>query len=95
MVLTQKQIEHIAELAKVRLTEEELDLMAQQLSTILDHFQALAEVDTRGVPPTVYPFPLQNVLRPDEITPPLDQKDVLGIAPELEKDYIKVPPILE
>ncbi|MBI2845783.1 MAG: Asp-tRNA(Asn)/Glu-tRNA(Gln) amidotransferase subunit GatC [Chloroflexi bacterium] len=95
MGIDRRQVEHIAELAKLELTPEEIEIFASQLSVILEHFRSLQEVDTGGIPPTAQVIPLRNVLRQDEVVPSLPTEDVLSNAPHKEKGYIKTPPLRE
>lgn len=95
MEITRQEVEHIAELAKIKLSEEELKVFAEQLSVILEHFLSLQEVDTSGISPTAQVIPLHNIMRQDEVTPSLPAEEVLGNAPNKEKGYIKTPPLRE
>ncbi len=95
MVLTRAEVEHIAELGKLDLTEEEKGLFARQLSSILEHFRALEALDTTDISPTAQVVVRKNVMRPDELTPCLTQEEVLLNAPQKERGYFKVPSILE
>ncbi len=92
--LTRDDAAYVARLARLDLTDEELDLYAAQLATVLDHAAELAALDIEGVVPTAHPLPLQNVLRPDEPRPSLDRAEVLGQAPAVEDDRFRVPRIL-
>lgn len=94
MVLSRAEVEHIAELAKLALTEEEREVFARQLSSILEYFQALQALDTKGIPPTAQVIALKNVMRADEVTPCLSPEEALANAPQAEKGYFKVPTIL-
>jgi len=94
MALSRAEVEHIAELVKLALTEKEKELFALQLSTILEHFQTLQALDTTGIPPTAQVIALKNVMRADEITPSLLPEEVLANAPQAEKGYFKVPAVL-
>jgi aspartyl-tRNA(Asn)/glutamyl-tRNA(Gln) amidotransferase subunit C len=94
MVLSRAEVEHIAELVKLALTEEEEEVFARQLSSILEHFQALQALDTTGIPPTAQVITLRNVMRADEITPSLSPEEALVNAPQAEKGYFKVPTVL-
>src|SRR4051794_23624234 len=85
---------HVARLARLDLTEEELEEFTGQLAAVLEHAADVAALDTEGVPPTAHPLPLQNVLRPDEIRPSLDRDEVLAMAPEAEEGRFRVPRIL-
>ncbi len=84
----------MARLARLDLTDEELERFADQLSAVIEHAGDVAALDTTGVPPTAHPIALQNVLREDCVTPSLDRDEVLAQAPEVEADRFKVPPIL-
>jgi len=94
MGLSRAEVEHIAELVKLALKEEEKELFALQLSSILEHFQALQALDTTGIPPTAQVIALKNVMRADEVTPSLSPEEALANAPRAEKGYFKVPTVL-
>ncbi len=94
MGLSRAEVEHIAELVKLALTEEEKEVFALQLSSILEHFQALQALDTTGIPPTAQVIALKNVMRADEVTPSLSPEEALANAPQAEKGYFKVPAVL-
>lgn len=95
MTLTIEEIEHIAELARLILTEEEKSLYREQLSAILDHFTSLQALKTTDIPPTSSVLPARSALRLDEPRPGLSQEDLLRNAPEVEADQFRVPPVLE
>jgi aspartyl-tRNA(Asn)/glutamyl-tRNA(Gln) amidotransferase subunit C len=84
----------VAHLARINLTDEELDLYAAQLSTVIGHAAQVAALDTAGVEPTAHPLPLRNVTRADEPVPCLDRSEVLAQAPAVEDRRFRVPPIL-
>jgi len=86
---------HIARLARLGLTETELERLREQLSNILENFQILQQVDTTDVPPTAQAIPLQNVTRDDEVAPSLPPDDVLANAPQREGDCFRVRAVLE
>jgi aspartyl-tRNA(Asn)/glutamyl-tRNA(Gln) amidotransferase subunit C len=88
-------VEHVARLARLGLTDEEKDRLRRELGLILDHAARVAEVAAEEVPPTSHPIPRANVLRPDEPGPSLTQEEALANAPEVEDGRFKVPPILE
>lgn len=92
--LTPADVAHVAKLARLDVTEEEVDLFAEQLAAVLDHAADVAALDTAGVPPTAHPLPLENVLRSDEPRPSLDRDEVLAMAPDAEGGRFKVPRIL-
>ena len=88
-------IEHVARLARLELTDEEKARLREQLGVILEAAAKVSEVATDDVPPTAYAIPRSNVLRPDEITPSLTVEEVLSNAPEVEDDRFKVPKVVE
>ena len=95
MALTIDEVRHVARLARLRLNDEELVEMQQQLSKILDYFTMLQEIDVAEVPPTAQVTDVVNVVRPDEVRPSMPVEDVLAQAPQREGDFLKVKPILE
>ena len=95
MKLSREEVDHIAELAKVGLTEEEKTLFQEQLSAILEYAEILQRIDTAAIPPTATVLPLRDVMRPDEVRPSLPREDVLANAPQSEDDCFRVQPILE
>lgn len=96
MALSREQVQHIAHLARVGLSDEDIDRFSEQLSEILEYFERLRQVDTEGVPPTAHTLPLHNVWREDdEPVPPLDKESVLANAPVREGDHFRVRVILE
>ena len=95
MSLTREEVLHIAQLAHLGLSEDEVPKFQEQLSEILDHFEALRALDTEGVPPTSHPLPLESVMREDEVAPSLPVEDVLANAPNVEDDLFRVRAVLE
>ncbi|KPL80590.1 hypothetical protein ADN00_01745 [Ornatilinea apprima] len=95
MSLTQSEVEHIAELARLDLTAEELESFRQQLSDILEYAARLQSVDTSGIPPTSSVLPPRSVLRPDVAEQGLSADDVLRNAAQTENHQFRVPPVLE
>ena len=95
MKLSREEVEHIAELAKVGLTEEEKTLFQEQLSAILEYAEMLQQVDTAAIPPTATVLPLRNIMRTDEARPSLPRQDVLANAPQSEDGCFRVKAILE
>ena len=85
---------HIAKLARLELTEEELELFTPQLAAVLEHAADVEALDVADVPPTAHPYPLRNVFRDDELRPSIDRDEVLAQAPDVEDKRFKVPPIL-
>ena len=92
--LTRADVEHVAYLARLGLTEEELARLEGQLNHILDQYATLAELDTDAIPPTAQTIELENILREDVARPSMPPEDVLANAPEREGDYFVVPAIL-
>ena len=95
MALTLEEVEHIARLARLRLTAEEKARFREQLSAILEHMALLKRLDTSAIEPTATVLPLRTVLRPDEVTPSLPPAELLANAPEAEAQMFRVPPVLE
>jgi aspartyl-tRNA(Asn)/glutamyl-tRNA(Gln) amidotransferase subunit C len=95
MKLTREEVLHIARLARVALTEEEISRMSEQLSNLLEHFEVLQKVDTEGVAPTAQSVTLQSVMREDAVAPSLPPEDVLANAPRREGDCFRVRAVLE
>ncbi len=95
MSLTLSEVEHIAQLARLDLTEEEKQRFAGQLSAILDYAARLQALDTQGIPPTASVLPARSALRPDEARPGLETKRLLANAPETEANQFRVPPVLD
>ena len=88
-------IEHVARLARLSLTDEEKERLARQLPSILEHAAKVGEVAAEDVPPTAYAVPRANVFRPDDVAGVLTREAVLAGAPEVEDDRFKVPRIVE
>ena len=95
MKLSREEVEHIAELARLALSDEELALYQEQLSAILEHFERLQELDTEAIPPTATVLPLRSVMRADEPRPPFSREDILVNAPAAEEGCFKVPAVME
>ena len=95
MPIDRAAVDHVAKLARLRLTEEERERMSTELGHILEHVERVQALDLDGVEPTSHSLPLKNVLRPDEVTPSLPQDEALAGAPEAEDGRFKVPRIIE
>lgn len=97
MSLTRAQVSHIAELAKLELTEQEIERMTPQLSAILEYAERLNQLDTDAIAPTASVLPNQNVMRPDAVTPSLTRDEVLQNAPDTDakREFLRVRAILE
>lgn len=92
--ITPADVAHVAALARLELTEGELELFTRQLAAVLDHAADVEALDTADVDPTGHPLSLANVLRPDVPSPGLDREEVLAAAPEVEDHRFRVPPVL-
>lgn len=88
-------IEKVARLARLELTEEEKITFGKQLEQILNYMEQLNEIDTTGVEPTSHVIPISNVFKEDELKPSFPQEEVLAIAPDEEDGHFKVPKIIE
>jgi aspartyl-tRNA(Asn)/glutamyl-tRNA(Gln) amidotransferase subunit C len=95
MPLTLIEVEHIADLARLELTDEEKARYREQLSAILDYVAQLRELDTTGIPPTSSVLPPRSALREDEPRPGLSLDELLRNAPDTEAGQFRVPPVLE
>lgn len=94
MTFDRDQVRKVSHLARLELTEQEEAQFVSQLSSILDYFQQLSELDTENVPPTTRAIEVSNVERADELQPYPHREALLQSAPEQEGDYFKVPKIL-
>ena len=92
--LTREEVGHVAHLARLELTEDELERFAGQLSAVLGHAEALRRLDVSALAPTSHPLELENVLRPDDVRPGLSRDEALAAAPATEAGCFVVPRIL-
>ncbi len=92
--ISRADVEHVARLARLALTDDEIEHLTEELAGILGHAQDVAALDLADVPPTAHPLPLENVLRRDEVRPSLDRDEVLAQAPAAEDGRFRVPRIL-
>jgi aspartyl-tRNA(Asn)/glutamyl-tRNA(Gln) amidotransferase subunit C len=92
--ISNNDVAHVARLARLALSEEELGCYTTQLAAVLEHAADIASLDIEGVPPTAHPFPLANVFREDVPQPCLDRDEVLSQAPDVEDDRFRIPRIL-
>ena len=92
-MITLKEVEHVATLARLSLTEEEKKLFAEQLSKILDYFSQLEKIDTTDIEPMSHPVDAANVLREDIVVDPPGHVAMLKTAPDKEGQFLKVPKI--
>jgi aspartyl-tRNA(Asn)/glutamyl-tRNA(Gln) amidotransferase subunit C len=95
MKLSREEVLHIARLARLGLSEADVDRMQEQLSNILENFEILQQVNTTDVPPTAQSIALQSVMRSDEVVPSLPPEQVLANAPQRERDFFRVKAVLE
>ena len=94
-MISVKEVEHVAKLARLALTEDEKRLYADQLAKIIGYFDQLKQVDTEGVEPMAHALPVVNVLREDEVVTPPGRDTLLSGAPAAENGFFKVPRIGE
>ena len=92
MSITREEVLHVARLARLELTEEEVERFAGQLSAILDAVSKVSELDLSDVPPTSHPLAVSNVWDEDEPRPCLPLEDVFANAPDRDGDYFRTPP---
>ena len=94
-MISREDVVHVARLARLALTDAELETMREQLNAILAHIDALKAVDTRGIEPTSHAVPQFNVMRDDEPAPCLPSEAMLANAPDRSGDFFRVPRIIE
>ncbi|MCC7361859.1 MAG: Asp-tRNA(Asn)/Glu-tRNA(Gln) amidotransferase subunit GatC [Anaerolineales bacterium] len=95
MALSTEEVEHIAALARLRLTPDEKAQFREQLSAILDYMTMLRRLDTAAIEPTASVLPLRTVLRPDVVRPSLAPEELLANAAAVEAHMFRVPPVLD
>jgi len=95
MALTREEVQKVAMLARLQLSEEELELFTRQLGQIIDYVRQLEELDTEAVEPPAHPLPVQNVFRSDEPGRSLPVEQALANAPRRDREFFLVPPVLE
>jgi aspartyl-tRNA(Asn)/glutamyl-tRNA(Gln) amidotransferase subunit C len=95
MRISKKEIEHIASLARLHLSEEEKELFGSQLSSILEYMEKLNELDTKDIEPTSHVLPLSNVMKDDMLMPSIPREDALMNAPDHTDKFFRVPKIIE
>lgn len=93
--LTLEQIAHVARLARLELSEQEMRQMEKHLNNLMAQFERLQELDTTGVEPTAHSFPVYNVFREDVVQPSLPQEEILANAPDQRDGCFTVPIIVE
>ncbi len=87
-------VDHVAWLSRLELSQEEKEIFGRQLRQILDHAEVIKSVDTSGVSPTYHPIPLKNVMRDDLVFPSLSQEEALSNAPQRKGGAFVVPKIM-
>ena len=92
--LSRRDVEHVAHLARLGLSDDELSLLEGQLNHILDQYAVLSELNTEHIPPTAQTIEVENILREDAARPGLSLEQALANAPERAGDHVVVPPIL-
>lgn len=92
--ITRDDVEHVAQLARLALTEDEIVALTGELGVILEYAAEVSALEIDDVPPTAHPLPLVNVLRADEVRPVLDRDEVLEQAPAAEDGRFRVPRIM-
>ena len=93
--ISPEDVRHVARLARLALSDDELERMRVEMSAILDYMDKLRSLDTKGVEPTSHAVPLHNVMREDEPTPSLPLDEMLANAPDRDGDTFRVPRIIE
>ena len=94
-MISRQDVEHVARLSRLALSDAEIERMREQLSSILAYIDALRALDTAGVEPTSHAVPMVNVMRDDENSPCLSRDEALANVPERSGDYARVPKIIE
>ena len=95
MKITTEQVLHVARLARLSLSEEQIETMIKNMNSILDYMDQLNEVDTTGVEPTSHTLDIYTVTRPDAAMPSLTNEEALANAPKSENAHFKVPKVIE
>ena len=93
-IITKKEVEYVAQLAKLEFNEKEKEEYTNQLNSILDYFKKLNELDTKDVPPTAYIIAMSNLVNEDKVEPSLSQNEVFSLIKYSKKGYFKVPKIM-
>lgn len=94
MSVTLKDVEHIAELARLKFSKEELENFTHQLNQILEYMDKLNELDTENVEPLSYPVEGNNIFREDELKPSISREEALRNAPDSDDEFFKVPKVI-
>lgn len=94
-MITRDEVDRVAHLARLALSDEERERMTSQLNQILESASKLQALETKDVPPTAFAVPIENVFRPDEVRPSLSHQQALANAPDPERGFFRVPRIME
>ncbi len=95
MIITKQEVEHVAKLARLELSEQDKEKLTDQLSNILTYVEKMSELDTKGVEPTSHVLDINNVMRDDVLVKSLSQEKAIGNAPDKALGHYKVPRIIE
>jgi len=95
MKITRKEVDHVARLARLELTEAEKETFTGQMDAILAYVDKLNELDTAGIIPTSHAVPMENAFREDEVTPSIGTDKVLLNAPDRSESFFRVPQVIE
>jgi aspartyl-tRNA(Asn)/glutamyl-tRNA(Gln) amidotransferase subunit C len=94
MKISREEVEHVAHLARLHLSENELQKMTEQLDTILSYVQKLEELNTENLPPTTHAFSVSNAFRQDEVQASLSQQEALACSPQHTEEFFQVPRVI-
>ena len=92
--ISRADVEHVAKLSRLALTDDEIEHLTSELAGILGHARDMEALDLADIAPTAHPLPLENVFRPDEVRQTVDRDEVLAMAPAAEEGRFRVPRIL-
>lgn len=95
MSVSEKEVRYVADLARLQLSEKEVESLAKDMTKILDYMELLSELDTTDVAPLEHVIELDSRLRPDEAKEPLNHEEALKNAPDADSDYFRVPKVIE
>jgi len=95
MKITKEQVEYVANLAKLDLSEEEKEMFTKQLDSILSYMDKLNQLDTTDIEPTSHVLPIKNIFRKDEVKPSLPSEEALANAPDRKNGFFRVPRVIE
>ena len=95
MKITRDQVEHVSRLARLALSEEELDSLTGEMDAILDYVEQLNSLDTEGITPTAHAVPVENAFRPDEVRPGFTTEQALSNAPDATDNAFRVRRVIE